>query len=406
MIDGINYTALARPGVSIRLWPAEGQVPKEPKTPTAVSFASRMSHAETQSDPSSSISGVKTVEFSLIDWGSVLQVDTIQTLAGHGITPAYPDGVAALPTMLFIGDSITSGFIHSSPNSDHQLYCGFLDAYPYHLRTMLSPGVRLYAVAFPGIKLVDSPEQEGMESKWFKNGPIDGGLDWEFDERDRETGPTHIIVNLGANDDVTNDKFLETYENFLDLLKETHGRRTGDILVAPPFGLWNPDGAKYVSGYPEIRGMVRKVKKRWEANTPWDSGTLPTTPMLEQLKFHYNSTNATLGSLPGFLSHPLARTRTTSIDKVVIGNNGLPVENSHLDPSAPLRPTLVVRPSSVAAVEPTARGTKAQLHFVDTEGWLDARSDTFDGLHPTRQGAIKIAQHFRHWLASNGFLKE
>jgi lysophospholipase L1-like esterase len=66
----------------------------------------------------------------------------------------------------------------------------------------------------------------------------------------------------------------------------------------------------------------------------------------------------------------------------------------------------VVRPSSIAAVEPTSRGTKARLHFVDTGGWLSTEDETFDGVHPTPKGAKVIARKLRDWLRDNGFLAE
>ena len=397
-INGTSYTALARPGVSIRLWPAEGQLPTDPKSPTSSSF-----NIGTSIPEASTSSAVNVVEVSLIDWGSVLQVASIQTLAGHGISPAYPVGIARLPTMLFIGDSTTSGFIHPSPTADPQEYCGFMDAFPSHLRTLLSPGVRVYAVAFPGIKLVDSTEQEGMESKWFKAGPFDGRLEWDFAERDGESGPTHIFINLGAHDDIPTEKFIETYESFLNMLKETHGRRTGDILVAAPFGEWDEEKGKYVGHYPEIKDMIQKIKERWESENPWERGDFPSSPMLELVKMQYRSDNTAHLGIPGFVSYPSPPGIRSN--GAVIGNNGLPLPDPHSDSLTSPRPSLMVRPSSIAAVEPSAQGTKARLHYIDTDGWLDSRSDTFDGLHPTRQGAIKIAQNLKHWLATNGFLQ-
>lgn len=449
-----TYTAIARPSTAIRLWPPEGAphtapvkpntggendselpalrqsqngVTVVPQTPERPRTASR----ESVTDPSIP----RVIEISLIDWGSVFQVCSLQLISGYDISLAYPTGLASLPTMLFIGDSITSGSV-SSPDEDPTPggFCGFLDAYPAHLRNLLAPGVRASAVAFPGIKLVDSEFIEGMESKWFKSGPLDRGDgtdDWDFGDRDNESGPTHIVVNLGTNDDVDSKKFLQTYENFLDLLKEMHGRRTGDILVLPPFGERDYDPkSKDMPGpavfkqtkHEEIRAMVERLSEKWlaESEDPLSTGDFPITPIFELTKLQLQENASALSSsssrhslsskvaqaLAAQPGTPLQSTSSPSASTSV--PSGLPTTTSmrSLASTAAVRPSLVVRPSSIAAVSPAAKGTTARLHFVDTKGWLDAREDTFDDCHPTRSGAVKIARKFRDWLDDHGFLAD
>jgi lysophospholipase L1-like esterase len=339
--------------------------------------------------------------------------------------------------MVFIGDSITSGFV-SSPDelTTPGGYCGFLDAYPAHLRNLLAPGVRISAVAFPGIKLVDSGYIEGMESKWFKKGPLDRGSadesdDWDFGDRDAEAGPTHIVVSIGTNDTADTKTFLQTYANFLDLLKETHGRRTGDILVLPPFGEREHSGSHVGETGPvvyqqerhaEIQSMVERVAERWHAETsdPLSTGDFPCTPIFEITKMQLEESQAASQSGASkannrhSLSSKVAQAIASQPSTPVQGSfspsahTGLPSEASmrSLVSVASVRPSLVVRPSSIAAVTSTAKGTTARLHFVDTKGWLDAYEDTFDDVHPTRSGAIKIAKRLREWLGNHGFLAD
>lgn len=450
-----TYTATARPKSAIRLWPPEGAPHTVPVLPNLsgendddlpalrqsqngdASVPATPSRPRTASkDDATDPSIPRIVEISLIDWGSVFQVGSLQLIAGYEITPAFPSGIANLPSIVFVGDSITSGFV-SSPeySSGDDGYCGFLDAYPSHLRNLLAPGVRISAVAFPGIKLVDSEFVEGMETKWFKSGPLDrgdGSDDWEFGDRDGEAGPTHIIVSLGTNDIVDSKKFVQTYENFLDLLREMHGRRTGDILVLPPFGEREHDPDAQPNTGPaafdqprhdEIKEMVERLSEKWlaQSDDPLSTGDFPITPIFEltklQLEENANSGlsgSTSTGSLSSKIAMAMASQPNTPLQAgfsphaSVAASSGLPGSASvrSLASAAAGRPSLVVRPSSIAAITLAAKGTRARLHFVDTKGWLDAQEDTFDDCHPTRGGATKIAKRLRDWLGENGFLAE
>ena len=454
-----TYTATARPSTAIRLWPPEGDAHDTPVSPkfsgddngdlptlrqsqNGVANAPETPTRARDGSTTSATDGTvpRIIEITLIDWGSIFQVGSLQTIAGYWVEPAYPSGIADLPTTVFIGDSITSGFV-SSPTeaSTPGGYCGFLDAYPAHLRNLLSPGVRVSAVAFPGIKLVDSGYIEGMESKWFKKGPLgrgndDGTDDWDFGDRDNEAGPTHIVVSIGTNDTADSKTFLATFENFLDLLKETHGRRTGDILVLPPFGARDSSASdrkgkgpvSYESGrLAEIKEMVERVSDRWQAesNDPLSGGDFPATPVFELTKLQLEeatkhsglSSSPSRHSLSTKVANAIASQPSTPLQSTFSPSASMTAQSSGLPSMASLqsiasiasmRPSLVVRPSSIAAVSPAAKGTRARLHFVDTKGWLDAYEDTFDDVHPTRSGAVKIARRFREWLSANGFLAE
>ena len=46
--------------------------------------------------------------------------------------------------------------------------------FPSQLKSYLAPGIRIYSIAFPGISLVDDDNNgNGMESKFFKIGPLE-----------------------------------------------------------------------------------------------------------------------------------------------------------------------------------------------------------------------------------------
>lgn len=480
-VDGKTYTARARKGRSIRLWPPEGtahaplpltpgvedeedqasdeaQRPTlahrnqgtspnlnlslstglaeastdlaEQPTPKASSFAEAGHSSLPLSSRSSSTSysdSSRLIEITLIDWGSVLQIRHFEMLEGTTLTPAYPQGLSKLPTLLFIGDSITSGYLRApARSSTAKEYSGFLDAFPSQLRSILAPGVRVSSVAYPGISLVDDISQEGMESKFFKAGPLetdDFDSDWDFRDREDETAPTHIFVNIGTNDTAPTEKYLETLGNFLNVLRETYGRRTGDILVMAPLGHYqetaqgpqesstSTSAGSYQTFYPEIRQKVEELAEEWAIEDPLASGDFPETPILEYTKAQLDQAKPLSPPL-GSRSRPGSRPNSvgSAAFAAALQNISTPELNLVKSPSmssiASSRPALIVRPSSIAAVAPEERGTKTRLHFVDTKDWLEDKEDTFDGVHPTKKGARKIAKKLKSWLGDHGFLTD
>lgn len=494
------YTATARAGVSIRLWPPEGRphdvYPAQQivdGTPSSDSASSSNGNVTSPSDAAADVyhdspAVTRTIELTLIDWGSVVQAGSFQVLNGHGIQSPYApsapvdktgprpivhrritsvpaislahhtEPLAALPTLLFIGDSLTTGFTYHGSQIHEGGYCGSLEAYPSQFRALLASPVRLYSIAFPGIKLVDdeSGEEEGMASKWFRKGPMQYGesalsasqytdrsasphttsskqmqtddeevntADWNFSERSSPAlEPTHIFINIGTNDRVAADDFIQTYESFLSMLKETHGRRTGDIFVLSPFGQRETDGildsqqaltprkTAYTTFYPEIEEMVHRLAEKWldDDKDPLQAGVFPATPVLELAKMHLETKKTLGGNQTGATDEQLLQVTPQSASSAIMSSQTLDapaaVTTSILSAQRHLRPSLIVRPSSLAAAtDQSARGTKARLHYISTEGWLDEEADTFDGLHPTRQGAQKIAARLRDWLAQQGF---
>ena len=107
------------------------------------------SNPSTSSSSSSSTSQSHLIEITLIDWASTLQINHFEMLSGSSILPAYPIHKSNLPTLLFIGDSTTCGYlpnealninasqrqlqgrnqIKQDENGNGKEYSGFLDAF-------------------------------------------------------------------------------------------------------------------------------------------------------------------------------------------------------------------------------------------------------------------------------------
>lgn len=324
-------------------------------------------------------------------------------------------------------------------------YCGFLESYPSQLRASLGSPTRAYGLAMPGIALVDSHDgdtQDGMQSKFFRRGPLEPNVDdqtfslpnspttpssfqmlqsiasmtsssaeessdWDFDASPA-SDPTHIFVQLGTNDTVPADVLAQTYEAFLSLLKETYGRRAGDVFVLSPFGtrrvssLYSDSNEKvvYESEYPELASAINSLAEQWaiDAQDPMQSGRFPETPVLELARL-----NLAAGSPLSLPSKP-----GTTLSAVSSNSKLLQPSSRSASSSAPQlpRPSLIVRPSSLeVASDFSAKGTQTRLHFVNTNGWIDEESDTFDGIHPTRKGAQKIGRRLCDWLVQGGFVR-
>lgn len=532
MVQGKAYTALARPGVSLRLWPPEGDLHEahddngvDGNTGTAdetvqargaaasgsengsamlptlaspqTSHRIQPGHAQGLNTPSSghdnpstldpslrsveasmhmargeSDVGLKTIEITLIDPYGAFQVQSLQTLADHGISQYCDLDLASIPSLLFVGGNSTIGHQPSTGSSlpppsssrdnsttpgseDASVRSNLLDSFPSRLLSTLSPFIRAWTVAAPDLSLANprgsSDDADSLESAWFRAGPLSNDPDWEFDDKDSAIAPTHIFVMIedrcsvsgfGRDDSVSEaDKstpsgvtpsddadFLDTYQGFLNLLKETHGKRTGDILVIQPFATWQPEKGCYApsASSANLKAMVQRLSSAWQADDPLASGDFPSTPLMELAKFHLESQDPSplrthllsqVAASPGaaatttdsskLASSPavplLKRDSANAINQAISSRTNV----THLSLESPSkRPSLLVRPSSVAAVLPSSRGTKARLHYIDTQGWLDAEEDTVhEGRYLSRSGSIKVARRLRSWLAENGFLR-
>ncbi|GJJ14745.1 hypothetical protein Clacol_009012 [Clathrus columnatus] len=230
---------------------------------------------------------LRDVTIMLCDWGAKLQILDIKTTDGRAIlAPA----VASSPRpMLFIGDSLVSGFtpLYRGLVLPHGSYQSFGSI---AVRTLRAHGLdaRLEMVAYPGIclKTVDSPavistqaetdmDWKGDEVYWkgmedvFWDGMIGKG-GWE--ERSRDT-PHDIFICVGTNDQGwggDKNEFVEHYAAFLIRLRDSYPSELQRIHVISPFGAFNDPSdplARKPVIEPAVQHMVEQLAKSWaEAN--------------------------------------------------------------------------------------------------------------------------------------------
>ncbi|KAG6809514.1 hypothetical protein H0H92_015960 [Tricholoma furcatifolium] len=99
----------------------------------------------------------RTVELTLIDWASILEIETFITAAGDTIfdPPHDPKTIHAR----FVGDSISCGYSDGSKPVPR----GCLDAFPFIARDALRKegvAMNIDMVAFPGASLTDPTQEE------------------------------------------------------------------------------------------------------------------------------------------------------------------------------------------------------------------------------------------------------
>lgn len=137
-----------------------------------------------------------------------------------------------LPTIEFIGDSITEGYIGSGYDN------GVSSSYAFLTGEKL--GYAHNTVAYGGITLVagyGSPDTTGMISRYFMTSERStGGPDTTAWDTSRYT-PDYLVINLGTNDatfKVAASKFYLSYIDFLERLRENY--KDSVIFVMSPLG--------------------------------------------------------------------------------------------------------------------------------------------------------------------------
>ncbi|GJJ09154.1 hypothetical protein Clacol_003376 [Clathrus columnatus] len=183
------------------------------------------------------------VEVVLVDWASRFQIESFVMEERDDIIPLHQKPHTR--RLLFIGDSITSGFCNSG--NDDSFSRGVMDAYPFACKRALDiKGIEtsVDVLAFPGIRLVGEHDKKGAEagmavkltheSAWMEENP------WSFDEVVQGYGPTVTFIALGVNDDendVPIDIFVKTYSSFLLELAWQYQNSLIHIIVLSP---WSP----------------------------------------------------------------------------------------------------------------------------------------------------------------------
>ncbi|KAG6860151.1 hypothetical protein C0995_015074 [Termitomyces sp. Mi166 len=164
----------------------------------------------------------RTVELTLIDWASVLEIEAF-------IIPSTDDIRLPLRAnhvrLLHIGDSISCGFSDGSTPIPR----GCLDAFPFVVRDALrKEGVMMEIdmVAFPGTSLTDPTQEEidsernlpkGMETMFFHASPW-SDLDYEGEQLRADI----LVVALGTNDDARDVEPIYYQTSLLALVSKIH----------------------------------------------------------------------------------------------------------------------------------------------------------------------------------------
>ncbi|KAF8516041.1 SGNH hydrolase-type esterase domain-containing protein [Gautieria morchelliformis] len=204
----------------------------------------------------------------LCDWGAILQILDITATDGRPILP--PAVGSPVRPMLFIGDSLVSGF--SPPFRGLVLPHGSFQAFgSVVVRTLRARGkdARLEMVAYPGLQLISTEHDKGMEDIFWDG--MDGVSGWEQRSKDP---PEDIFICIGANDrgwGVEKDEFLRTYKAFLVRLRDSYPNTLKRIHVISPFGLFKypsePEDRVAVFE-PDVQHMVETLAESWRQSNP------------------------------------------------------------------------------------------------------------------------------------------
>ncbi|KIJ40369.1 hypothetical protein M422DRAFT_49132 [Sphaerobolus stellatus SS14] len=170
----------------------------------------------------------RDVTIMLCDWGAKLQIlgisatdDAKEDEANDSRLLAPSLGTAPSP-MLFIGDSLVSGFtpLYSGlvlPHGSYQTFGSII------VRTLRGKGLdaRLEMVAYPGIRLVTTNQHsKGMEDVFWDG--IDGAGGW--DQRSKDN-PEDIFICIGTNDrgwGIGSEEFIDHYKAFVRKLRDSY----------------------------------------------------------------------------------------------------------------------------------------------------------------------------------------
>ncbi|KIJ53512.1 hypothetical protein M422DRAFT_775603 [Sphaerobolus stellatus SS14] len=178
------------------------------------------------------------VEIILIDWASKLQIESFAMKDGDKIISLRKD--PSLHRLLFIGDSITSGFCDSE--TEGYFPRGVLDPYPFVVQRALDThDISVDVIAFPGISVVGEHDKKGSEAglatKFKHMSPWMEQTFWSFKELAHGYGPTIVVIALGVNDDENDipvERFIETYLSFLSELSSIYERSMKHLVIFSP----------------------------------------------------------------------------------------------------------------------------------------------------------------------------
>ncbi|KAI0886148.1 SGNH hydrolase-type esterase domain-containing protein [Annulohypoxylon maeteangense] len=239
-------------------------------------------------------------ELRVTNWAYGVQIDKVHVASGELLIkiPPYKRSIE------FIGDSLTSGMYTS--------YEG-LSSFAYGVGAGLGD-TEWYVTAYPGICVSDQDcwgNPRGQSHQWFYASDTswrasqlwgDEPESWDFDKQ--ETTPDIVIINLGTNDNNTeNHVSTETYvDAYKKLIQGVHGKYPeAQVLVMQLWMGFHPYGNSYQQdlGYElELKDIVAYFNSDQYLSKPaiWDGTTNTTTTLDTPSKsfVHYFSTKGIL----------------------------------------------------------------------------------------------------------------
>ncbi|XDG07895.1 hypothetical protein ABKA04_007510 [Annulohypoxylon sp. FPYF3050] len=241
-----------------------------------------------------------TFELRVTNWAYGVQIDKVHVAPGESIIKIPP----YKRTIEFIGDSLSSGMYTS--------YEG-LSSFAYGVGAGLGD-TEWYVTAYPGICVSDQDcwgNPRGQSHQWFYTSDTswrasqiwgDEPEPWDFDKQ--ETIPDIVIINLGTNDNNTeNHVSTETYvDAYKKLIQGVHGKYPeAQVLVMQLWMGFYLSGNSYQQnlGYEqELKDIVAYFNSDEYLSKPaiWDGTTNTTTTLDTPSKsfVHYFSTKGIL----------------------------------------------------------------------------------------------------------------
>ncbi|TFK71792.1 hypothetical protein BDN72DRAFT_895351 [Pluteus cervinus] len=200
------------------------------------------------------------VEFMLIDWASLIELEGIWIDQGDISAPPPKSQY----DVLFIGDSMPCGFVEDG--SDLGLIPhGCLNGYAFCARQALRDAgttINVELVACPAITLVDLVQEDntlvGMQNRFFQVTP------WDSTPYTPSGSPQVAVLALGINDEfqgVTPDTFFKQQRDFIAKLLEIYPSLKHVWLIVPIRDEGAPDLVAY-------RNKMDSGEVEWPTSVP------------------------------------------------------------------------------------------------------------------------------------------
>ncbi|KAF8802036.1 hypothetical protein BYT27DRAFT_7197508 [Phlegmacium glaucopus] len=209
------------------------------------------------------------VQIMVIDWVSTFELSALIYNDGGRIEPLPANFHDGKTNILFIGDSISSGFAVPVEEGGEPVPFGVLDIFPFIAQRKLlekqSPlNVAIDLVAYPGFTLVTPTEQEkeeglppGMNEAFFD--PTPWGKE-SFEIPWPDAVPKAIVIELGTNDqcfDIPAERFATAMEGFVTKLAKMFEGPLQYIWLVPPFPDKDTENQELKLAFPSLVARLK-----------------------------------------------------------------------------------------------------------------------------------------------------